>query len=218
MFCGGCGTTVNEGARFCQKCGRPVATAPPSPPPAYVPPQPPAPPAYTPPVAAPPPPPPPVIPAPPAPPAFTPPAAAPPPPPPAPPVYSAPLAVVAAPPPPPPPVYAAQPVAAPPPPAYAPPPGPVAPVYATPQTGMPSYAGPQFAGFWLRFVAYLIDGLIYGIPLGVICVLLFLLFGGVAAIHNVAMTSNPDPEMALAQAQSMVGALLGFYFMFFLVA
>lgn len=66
-------------------------------------------------------------------------------------------------------------------------------------------------------MAYLIDSVILGIPLAILCVVLFLAFGGIAAVHNVAMTSNPDPEMALAQAETMFGALIGFYFMFFVI-
>jgi uncharacterized RDD family membrane protein YckC len=79
------------------------------------------------------------------------------------------------------------------------------------------YAGQQYAGFWLRFVAYLIDGVIFGIPLGILCVVLFLVFGGVAAIHG-AIPVNGDPDAMQAALPGLIGAMLGFYFMFFAIA
>lgn len=80
--------------------------------------------------------------------------------------------VAAAPPPPPAPVPDSVPAAAPPPPP---------PVYSAPPVAPPQYpqqyATPaprvEYAGFWLRFVAALIDGFVVGIPL---IVLFFLIF------------------------------------------
>jgi uncharacterized RDD family membrane protein YckC len=77
-------------------------------------------------------------------------------------------------------------------------------------------AGPQFAGFWLRFVAYLIDGVILGIPVGIICFFIFGIMGGAAALSS-RIQPNPDPEVALTQATTIVSALIGFIFVVVLV-
>jgi len=130
-FCTSCGSQVDEGTRFCQKCGQPMTTA-------------------------------------------------------------APVA------------YAAQ-------------PGTTAPaVYAAVP---PPNAGSQYGGFWIRFVAYLIDGLIVGIPMTiivVICVFAFGAFGGLAALHNIP--NNPDPEQVQQQLIPMIGAIIGAYAVFILGA
>jgi uncharacterized RDD family membrane protein YckC len=46
------------------------------------------------------------------------------------------------------------------------------------QTSIPVYAPLPYAGFWVRFVASLIDGLILGIPFLLVFLILFFLFGG----------------------------------------
>jgi len=58
------------------------------------------------------------------------------------------------------------------------PPGPISPWIAANYPGVKQtarYSGTFYAGFWIRFAAIFIDGLIYGIP---IAVLLFFSFGG----------------------------------------
>jgi uncharacterized RDD family membrane protein YckC len=53
-----------------------------------------------------------------------------------------------------------------------------------------------YAGFWQRFAAYLIDGVILGIPFGIIFVALIFMSGGMAALTH----GNPptDPRDVIA--------------------
>lgn len=101
---------------------------------------------------------------------------------------------------PPPATYAAQPASAPP--VYVAPP-----VYAQAPTS-------QYAGFWIRFVAYLVDGLIIGIPMTAIIVTVVLIFGAGTVATLKSLPSNPDPDQIQAQFIPMIGALLGAYAMF----
>ena len=61
----------------------------------------------------------------------------------------------------------------------------------------PQYQGPQptYAGFWIRLVARLLDGLILGIPLGIVFAV-FAIAGGVFA--NTATSSSQDSQNAAA--------------------
>jgi uncharacterized RDD family membrane protein YckC len=137
-FCTSCGSQVDEGTRFCQKCGQPMTTAAPA-------------------------------------------------------------------------VYAAQPG-----------PTPAGKIYAGTPPMSPAYvAAPtsQYGGFWIRFVAYVIDSLIVGIPMTIIVVIgvfAFGAFGGITALHN--LPNNPDPEQVQQQVIPMLGAIIGAYAMFFLIA
>jgi uncharacterized RDD family membrane protein YckC len=70
-----------------------------------------------------------------------------------------------------------------------------APVYATARAPLP------YAGFWERVAAYLIDGLILGIPFGILVVILIFLFGGFGVMMH---RRNPvDPAEAMAFAAPM---------------
>jgi len=114
-------------------------------------------------------------------------------------------------PPAPPATYAAPPVVAPQ--TYAPPPRAMASAY------VPAPPPPQYAGFWIRLVAYFVDGLIVGIPLTVIlliAVFVFGAFGGLATLRS--LPSNPDPEQVQAQFIPIIGALIGAYAVFFVGA
>jgi uncharacterized RDD family membrane protein YckC len=58
-----------------------------------------------------------------------------------------------------------------------------------------------YAGFWERFAAYLIDGLILGIPFGLVVLVLIFLFGG----FGLMMPRNPEePRAALALAAPVI--------------
>ena len=83
---------------------------------------------------------------------------------------------------------------------YSPPPAPVQ--YAAPQ-----YQGPQprYAGFWIRLVARLLDGLIVGIPFGILFGV-FAVAGGVFA--NNTSSSSQDSQNAAAAAVFGGGFLL----------
>lgn len=69
--------------------------------------------------------------------------------------------------------------------------------------------GRRYAGFWLRFVAYLVDGLIIGIPTGILIVLFIVIFGGLAALHLPNLNNpNPDPAQFVAFVMAIFAALL----------
>ncbi len=62
-------------------------------------------------------------------------------------------------------------------------------------------SAPQpYAGFWQRFAAYLIDGLILGIPFWIVVVALIFMFGGLGMIlHRIPVDSHPaDPREVMA--------------------
>jgi uncharacterized RDD family membrane protein YckC len=70
-----------------------------------------------------------------------------------------------------------------------------APVYATARAPLP------YAGFWERVAAYLIDGLILGIPFGILVVILIFLFGGFGVMMH--RRNRVDPAEAMAFAAPM---------------
>ena len=69
-----------------------------------------------------------------------------------------------------------------------------------------------YAGFWVRFAAYLIDGLILGIPFGIIFIALIFMFGGLGAL----MHRNPqaDPH----EVAALLGPLFLMFWLAFLIA
>jgi uncharacterized RDD family membrane protein YckC len=73
--------------------------------------------------------------------------------------------------------------------------------YQQPYTG-----GQTYAGFWIRLVARLLDGLIVGIPLAIVFGVLALAFGGFAA-----GTSNGDQNTQNAAAAVFSGIFILFY-------
>jgi uncharacterized RDD family membrane protein YckC len=140
-FCSSCGSQVDQGTRFCPKCGRPVADAAPL--------------AQTPPPAAP-------------------------------ATYAPPGGTI-----------------------YA---GPAVPAYA------PAPVTTHYGGFWIRFVAHLVDGLIVGIPLTAIIVVIVMIFGAGSLATLKSLSSNSDPEQVQAQIIPIITALIGAYAVFFAVA
>jgi uncharacterized RDD family membrane protein YckC len=84
-------------------------------------------------------------------------------------------------------------------------------------TGAPFVRRPHYGGFWIRFVAHFLDGLIIGIPLGGIFLALFFGLGGVAWLR-LHIPDNMDPDVAGAHVFDMIRALLGFYALLFLAA
>jgi uncharacterized RDD family membrane protein YckC len=71
--------------------------------------------------------------------------------------------------------------------ASAPPPPPVA------ASARPPIAFP-YAGFWQRFAAYMIDGLILGIPFGFVALALVFMFGGFGALIHRPGSGPVDPR------------------------
>jgi uncharacterized RDD family membrane protein YckC len=77
----------------------------------------------------------------------------------------------------------------------------------------PSYGGEQYArvayaGFWLRFVAFLIDGVISGFLFLIILIPLFILTGAGAALGRISSGEDISDDVA---AFVGIGFLLGFF-------
>lgn len=85
----------------------------------------------------------------------------------------------------------------------APPPPPMA---ASPRVA----AEPPYAGFWVRFAAAMVDGVIIGIPAWIVVIGLGFLFGGFGAIMRRRLA---DPQAAMALA----GPMIAFFMMAMLV-
>ncbi len=67
---------------------------------------------------------------------------------------------------------------------------------------------PFYAGFWLRFVAYIIDALIIGIPFGVIILIMLAATGVLAGLQNIHPGESPDAIFALVGIGAIFGALV----------
>jgi uncharacterized RDD family membrane protein YckC len=71
-----------------------------------------------------------------------------------------------------------------------------------PVSAAPSVARLPYAGFWLRLGAYFIDGLILGVPFGIVVVVLIFTLGGFGMmLHRIQANSRvepPDPSAAMA--------------------
>jgi uncharacterized RDD family membrane protein YckC len=81
-------------------------------------------------------------------------------------------------------------------------------------------AAPQpYAGFWLRFVAALVDGLILGIPFWIVVVGLIFMFGGFGMmIHRFPPNSRPaDPREVMALLAPFFMAFLLGWLVFFIL-
>jgi uncharacterized RDD family membrane protein YckC len=88
------------------------------------------------------------------------------------------------------------------------PPAPMAPPSA-------SYGGVAYAGFWLRFVAYMIDGFVSLLAFLILLVPFFILTGAGAALSKIGSGEDIDNHVA---AFLSVGFLLGFFGTIFLVS
>jgi hypothetical protein len=64
---------------------------------------------------------------------------------------------------------------------------------AVPYVGVATAAGTVYAGFWLRFVAAIIDGIVLGIPFGII--VFIMIASAVPGLTNLAHTPNPNPML-----------------------
>jgi len=69
-----------------------------------------------------------------------------------------------------------------------------------PIAGSPRAPAPMYAGFWLRFVAALVDGVIIGIPFWIVVGVLIFMFGGLGVmLHRIPHDSQPaDPREVMA--------------------
>jgi uncharacterized RDD family membrane protein YckC len=108
------------------------------------------------------------------------------------------------------PVASAAPLAQAPPATYAAQPAGVPPAYAQP----PIYAQAptsKYAGFWIRFVAYIVDGLIIGIPMSVVVSLIVFMFGAGTIATIKSLPNDPDQAQLQAQIVPLITALIGTY-------
>lgn len=77
------------------------------------------------------------------------------------------------------------------------------------------YGGVAYAGFWLRFVAYLIDGVISGIAFVILLIPLFVLTGAGAALSRISSGEDISDNVA---AFLGIGFIFGFFGIVFLIS
>ncbi len=87
-------------------------------------------------------------------------------------------------------------------------------VYAGQSAPVYARAPQQYGGFWIRFVAYIVDGLIIGIPMSVIVGIVIAVFGAGSLATLSSLPNNPDPEQVRTQVIPLVIAFLGAYALF----
>ena len=87
-------------------------------------------------------------------------------------------------------------------------PGVGVPGYLTPPPGAVTYFR-GYAGFWIRFLAILIDGMVLGIPLSVMFLIMFAGTGMFAKLQSQVGQSEPDP--------TVMAGFMGLIFLFALV-
>ena len=68
-------------------------------------------------------------------------------------------------------------------------------------------AGRRYAGFWLRFVAYVIDALILIIPTWLIIVVVGLAMGGLGALASLAQRQPESPAEIIAIIAPLIGMI-----------
>jgi uncharacterized RDD family membrane protein YckC len=78
-----------------------------------------------------------------------------------------------------------------------------------------AYANVEYAGFWLRFVAYIIDGVISGLAFLVLLIPLFILTGAGAALGRISSGEDISSDAATLLGLSF---LFGFFGIIFLVS
>lgn len=78
-----------------------------------------------------------------------------------------------------------------------------------------SYGGVAYAGFWLRFVAYIIDGFVSGLAFLILLIPLFILTGAGAALSKIGSGEDIRDDVA---AFLGLGFLFGFFGIIFLVS
>ncbi len=67
---------------------------------------------------------------------------------------------------------------------------------------------PLYAGFWLRFVAYIIDAIIIGIPFGAIILILLAATGILAGVQNIHKGESPGAIFALFGVGVIFGVIV----------
>jgi uncharacterized RDD family membrane protein YckC len=92
----------------------------------------------------------------------------------------------------------------------------VAPTPSTPMApASAGYGGVAYAGFWLRFIAYIIDGVVSGLAFLILLIPLFVLTGAGAALSRISSGENINDDAATFLG---LGFLFGFFGIVFLVS
>ncbi len=85
---------------------------------------------------------------------------------------------------------------------------PVAAGYPAPVAPATAMYQPLYAGFWLRFVAYIIDAIIIGIPFGAIILILLAATGILAGVQNIHPGESPGAILALFGVGVIFGVIV----------
>ena len=89
----------------------------------------------------------------------------------------------------------------------------IAPIPMAPASA--GYGGVAYAGFWLRFVAYIIDGVVSGLAFLILLIPLFILTGAGAALSKISSGEDISDDVATFLG---FGFLFGFFGTIFLVS
>jgi uncharacterized RDD family membrane protein YckC len=77
----------------------------------------------------------------------------------------------------------------------------------------------RYAGFWIRFVAKFLDGIILGLALGIPLVIFVLFVAGTSSHSSNLLHSEADPSLhAAGTAAGLLGNVLGVFFQFIFIA
>jgi uncharacterized RDD family membrane protein YckC len=88
---------------------------------------------------------------------------------------------------------------------------------AQPGTGGAPIRRIHYGGFWIRFIASVVDGLIISIPLSFVVIMTVGVFGGAAAIHFHDLFHG-DPERFLPRLFEFIPAFIGFFFLIVIIS
>ncbi|MDZ5470583.1 RDD family protein [Bacillus sp. 31A1R] len=75
----------------------------------------------------------------------------------------------------------------------------------------------EYASFWQRFVAYLIDGVVLGIPLAILTIIIITIFFGSTGATDILMSSAYGGELTDEEALTFLGTYLSAVFVSILI-
>lgn len=67
----------------------------------------------------------------------------------------------------------------------------------------------EYAGFWIRFGAYVIDSIIIGIPLSILTIVIFVVIFGATGTFEIFATNPYVEELTDQQAMAILGSYMG---------
>jgi uncharacterized RDD family membrane protein YckC len=88
---------------------------------------------------------------------------------------------------------------------------------AQPGSGGAPFRPIHYGGFWIRFVASFIDGLILSVPISCLVLILIAIVGGATAAHFHEVFSG-DPDQFLSRFWAFIPAFIGFFFFMLLAS